>query len=205
MTCSIKPEEIRVVLNSGGYARYTTGVCGGPWKFDFHDVTVHDVALGLRLGRFGNQTEPQYTVNEHSMLAADWWKLENPDGPAWLQLCVLWHDAPEGLGFGDVQFRVKRQFPEYRRIEHQAFDALMLQKFDITVTPEVHDQIERVDGPLGATEFAWMFKQGEVYRNRRLPLGLHFRFLSMEASAQMFAEYTNMLVARMKWEKSLEH
>ena len=76
------------------------------------DIDVIDIATGLSgINRFGGHINGKacawfYSVAEHSWLASYLVPVEHA-------MWALMHDAPEGLGFGDLISPAKRCLPEY--------------------------------------------------------------------------------------------
>lgn len=106
------PCETAIRLSSGSYLDLADPDCDV--------IQPVDIAAGLRQPRFGAQTRQFYTIAQHSLLVL---RLVSPiarqlGGDKGLQLrrCALMHDAAEAF-VHDIVTPLKRQLPEYRKIE----------------------------------------------------------------------------------------
>lgn len=114
---------------------------------DASRVTLSDVAYGIAgLRRFQNQMWRAYTVAEHSVLGS---YLTNDPRVA---LQFLFHDTAEGLGIGDVHFRVKRLFGAGIEAVEEAVVAAVCSQFDV---PHPFDpEVKAIDRALSEYEWA---------------------------------------------------
>jgi uncharacterized protein len=118
-----------IMLQSGAWFDF-----GAPASSNF---TIEDVAHGLaNICRYSGQCRRFYSVAEHSMLVS-----ETAIG---FELEALLHDAAEAF-IGDITRPLKQMLPEYKKIENEVEEAILM-RFGLT-TPlplEVKDADLRV-------------------------------------------------------------
>jgi len=84
------------------------------------NVAIHTLS---RLPRYNAQCIRTYRVAEHVVKLAG-------VVPAHLRKAALLHDCPEGFGFLDFPNPIKREMPEYRRLEERMLKAIF-DRFDV--------------------------------------------------------------------------
>jgi hypothetical protein len=105
-----------IMLQSGAWFDF-----GAPASSDF---TIEDIAHGLaNICRYAGQCRKFYSVAEHSLLVS-----ETAIGS---ELEALLHDAAEAF-MGDVTRPLKQLLPEYKKIENDVEDAILM-RFGLTI------------------------------------------------------------------------
>ena len=99
------------------------------------DIKITDIAYGLsNICRYGGHSPKFYSVAQHSVLCS-----LKPGSPQ-EQFDLLLHDGSEGLGLFDLPTPIKRQMPEYKRIEDNLMK-LIAEKFNLSfpLTEKTHE------------------------------------------------------------------
>ena len=103
-----------------------SGVLFDVFNPNLEDINIEDGAHGLSLlCRYGGHSPKFYSVAQHSVLCS----LEK--GTPKEQMEFLLHDLTEGFGMVDLPSPVKRQIPEYVRIENN-LQKIICQRFDLS-------------------------------------------------------------------------
>ncbi len=116
----MKTQQAFIGLRSGGVLVITKGEGGEP-LVDVSQVALSDVTAGLvGQNRFANQLHRQpYTVLEHSVIGS--YLFDDPR----LGLDYLYHDASEGFGICDLNWKVKTMYGgQIKRVEGAILAAL---------------------------------------------------------------------------------
>lgn len=126
----------------GGWIRTVSGKRVTLAHPDPASICIEDIATGLaNLSRFNGQTEPAYTVAQHSV----WVSHQVPQEHA---LQALLHDAPEAY-IGDLNSPAKQLCHDYRRLEER-LNAVIMPLFGLPV--QHHPEVKKADLIALATE-----------------------------------------------------
>jgi hypothetical protein len=109
------------------------------------EVFAEDIAhhLGM-LCRYNGAARYFYSVAEHSVLMCQ-------AAPPHLKRWCLLHDAPEGLGLGDMIRPVKRHMPEYKPLEERLMRAVAV-RFGLVPRWPMPPEVKELDECIGLTE-----------------------------------------------------
>lgn len=106
------------------------------------NICIEDIAAGLsKVCRFNGQTDPGYTVAQHS-----WWV--SMIAPQEHALQALLHDAPEAY-LSDLNSPAKQLCHDYRRLEAR-FNAAIMTRFGLPI--QHHPDVKKADLIMLATE-----------------------------------------------------
>lgn len=106
------------------------------------DIDPRDIAHALSLlCRYGGHVDRFYSVAEHCVLMSGWVAPEHA-------LAALLHDATEAYVV-DVPRPLKRQLPDYQRIEARVWEAIA-RHFDVPL--DLPDQVHEADNRILLTE-----------------------------------------------------
>ncbi len=126
----------------GGWVRTVTGKRIVLTQPDPDSICIEDIGTGLaNLTRFNGQTNPAYTVAQHSV----WVSYQVPPEHA---LQALLHDAAEAY-IGDLNSPAKQLCHDYRRLEER-LNAAIMTRFGLPA--QHHPEVKKADLIALATE-----------------------------------------------------
>lgn len=139
--------DIKEDLRYGDWMLTYTGKEFYPLDPRVEDLNEIDIAHALAMiCRFGGHAKFHYSVAQHSAHAALCVLSETGDKK--LAFCALMHDATEAY-LGDVVTSIKRQLPEYKKLEKQLWQVIA-KRWDLPT--EMPAAIHRADMRMLMTE-----------------------------------------------------
>lgn len=166
----------------GDWAQMADGSVFYPLDPRPEEITITNLAHHLSMtGRYNGASTRYYSVAEHSLLVS----LRCPPG---YELDGLLHDAPEGLGLGDIIAPVKR-YPLVRAVIKPIEDRLhkaVSERFG--VRHPIPDIVEVIDKRILADEQAQCMVEceREWWHGSGNPLGVKIRFIDPPLAEMMF-------------------
>lgn len=169
------------------------------------EIRIEDIAHALAmLCRFGGHTSVFYSVAQHSVLVSevveqlvsdvpDLTTRERVDAVRW----GLMHDAPEGLGLGDVIGPVKHaaEMYAYRSYERN-LELAVAAAFGLP--EEMPPVVKRADNILLATERRDLCRKPPTHKDREAPLLQKILPWSPELAKARFLERYDALIGRVQ-------
>lgn len=177
----MKLADVRII-NPNGILLHS-GVVFDVFNPKIEDIQYTDIAHGLsNMCRYGGHSPKFYSVAQHSVLCS-----LQPGTPQ-EQFDLLGHDSSEGLGLLDLPTPIKRQMPEYMRIEDNLMK-LVAEKlnFSFPLTENTH----KVDRYLLEFEYKHFFEEPDA----------NFVFWTPEEAEKKFLERYHELKAHINFPK----
>jgi len=173
----------------GDWMQTYTGRQAWPMDMRADEVFIEDVAHSLAMQcRYAGHSLRFYSVAEHSVLMAGWFKSQ---GMAEYALPALLHDATEAY-LVDVPRPVKPFLPGYKEAEHRAWLAIA-ERFglDPVLSSHVHDADNRILGDERAQNMSPCVAE---WHTTGAGLGVTLQFWTPEqAEAEFLATYWSII------------
>lgn len=183
---------------SKAYVCIGKGIKFHPFDPCYADIDIDTIAQGLAgINRFGGHHKFEWmSVAEHSI---------NVSRLSKYPMLALLHDAPEGLGAGDMLSPVKRHIPAYQFMEDRVFNAV-LHKFKIVVDDKMKREVKVQDYRMLSYEqmelgpdVEWIRAEITSRGHGPVPREIEFHCWSPDVARQKFLDEFYRLAREEKW------